>query len=137
MAWRTAASRDAVALPACAVLHRALPLLWLHDQGIASTRSGRSLCRASPEGDRVAGLGRRWPAGCSSALRRRHAVDPRPDSLRDLTERIAGIFDLAAIAEPAIELDPRRVTPKLGALSCIGVARVSFGVQDFSRHVQG
>src|SRR5215470_716451 len=59
MACRAAASRDAVALPACAVLHRALPLLWLHDQGIASTRSGRSLCRASPEGDRVAGLGRR------------------------------------------------------------------------------
>jgi oxygen-independent coproporphyrinogen-3 oxidase len=59
------------------------------------------------------------------------------DNLRDLTDRLAGIFDLAAIAEHAIELDPRRVTPELAdALGRIGVTRASFGVQDFSPHVQ-
>jgi len=57
-----------------AVLHRALPLLWLHDQGRASTRSGRNLCRACPEGHRVAGLRHRRPAGRSSALGRWHAA---------------------------------------------------------------
>jgi hypothetical protein len=78
-------------------------------------------------GRRVAHL--HWGGGTPSIL--------GPDSLRDLTERIAGVFDLTAIVEHAIELDPRRVTPKLaGALGCIGVTRVSFGVQDFSRHVQ-
>jgi oxygen-independent coproporphyrinogen III oxidase len=78
-------------------------------------------------GRRVAHL--HWGGGTPSIL--------GPDSLHDLTDRLAGIFDLTAIAEHAIELDPRRVTPELaGPLGCIGVTRVSFGVQDFSRHVQ-
>jgi oxygen-independent coproporphyrinogen-3 oxidase len=46
-------------------------------------------------------------------------------------------FDLSALAEHAIELDPRLVTPVLaGTLAEIGVNRVSLGVQEFSPAVQ-
>jgi len=58
-------------------------------------------------------------------------------ALIDIAQRITATFDLARIAEHAIELDPRRVTPELAvALGRIGVTRVSFGVQDFSPAVQ-
>jgi oxygen-independent coproporphyrinogen III oxidase len=59
------------------------------------------------------------------------------DAIIDIVERLRRTFDLADIAEHAIELDPRRVTPELAAaLGQIGVTRVSFGAQDFSPHVQ-
>ncbi len=59
------------------------------------------------------------------------------DRLIDLVDRLAATFDLGAVAEHAIELDPRRVTPELAAaLGRIGITRASFGVQDFSAHVQ-
>lgn len=59
----------------------------------------------------------------------------------DLLELIAGElashFDLSAVREHAIELDPRYLTPTIAwTLKDIGVNRVSFGVQDFSLEVQ-
>lgn len=60
-----------------------------------------------------------------------------PEALRRLHARIAGWFDLEPLAEHAIELDPRETDgPLADALAAIGVDRVSFGVQDFSAHVQ-
>ena len=57
--------------------------------------------------------------------------------LKTLSENLAEAFELSAIREHAIELDPRKVTPALArALAQIGVNRVSLGVQDFSPHVQ-
>jgi oxygen-independent coproporphyrinogen-3 oxidase len=59
------------------------------------------------------------------------------ERLRTVVARIAGAFDLSTIAEHAIELDPRQVTPELAqTLAEIGVNRASLGVQDFSPHVQ-
>jgi oxygen-independent coproporphyrinogen-3 oxidase len=59
------------------------------------------------------------------------------DAIIDIVERLRRTFDLADIAEHAIELDPRRVTSELAAaLGRIGVTRVSFGAQDFSPDVQ-
>ena len=59
------------------------------------------------------------------------------DALIAITDRLNATFDMAGVAEHAIELDPRRVTPELAAaLSRIGVTRASFGVQEFSPHVQ-
>ncbi len=58
-------------------------------------------------------------------------------SLENLTERLRATFDLSAIREHAIELDPRKVTRSLArALARIGVNRASLGVQDVSPHVQ-
>ncbi|MCS0503145.1 oxygen-independent coproporphyrinogen III oxidase [Ancylobacter mangrovi] len=60
-----------------------------------------------------------------------------PEALKRLHARIAGHFDLDSVAEHAIELDPRETDEELAdALAAIGVDRVSFGVQDFSAHVQ-
>lgn len=60
-----------------------------------------------------------------------------PDALRRLYARIAEKFDLERLAEHAIELDPREASRELAdALAAIGVDRASFGVQDFSAHVQ-
>ncbi|GAB4066267.1 oxygen-independent coproporphyrinogen III oxidase [Ancylobacter sonchi] len=60
-----------------------------------------------------------------------------PDALRRLHARLAEAFDLDPLAEHAIELDPRETDEALAdALAAIGVDRVSFGVQDFSAHVQ-
>lgn len=60
-----------------------------------------------------------------------------PEALRRLYARLAGGFDLEPLAEHAIELDPRETDAALAdALAAIGVDRVSFGVQDFSAHVQ-
>src|SRR5664279_5550145 len=59
------------------------------------------------------------------------------DLLKFVTDEFAHRFDLSAIREHAIELDPRYVTrPLLQALRDIGVNRASLGVQDFSAHVQ-
>jgi len=57
--------------------------------------------------------------------------------LNFITDELAHRFDLSAMREHAIELDPRYVTrPLTGALRDIGVNRASLGVQDFSAHVQ-
>lgn len=59
------------------------------------------------------------------------------DLLRVLADALTRAFDLGALREHAIELDPRYVTPGLArALRDIGVNRASFGVQDFSPDVQ-
>ena len=53
--------------------------------------------------------------------------------LTALTDKIAAAFDLSAIEEHAIELDPRRMSKRLvRALGKIGINRASLGVQDFS-----
>ncbi|MBS9475528.1 oxygen-independent coproporphyrinogen III oxidase [Ancylobacter radicis] len=60
-----------------------------------------------------------------------------PDALKRIFGRIADHFDLTGLIEHAIELDPRETDEALAdALGAIGVDRVSFGVQDFSVHVQ-
>ncbi len=57
--------------------------------------------------------------------------------LRAITETIQRWFHLAADAEIAIEIDPRRLPPdRLAALREIGVTRASLGVQDFAPAVQ-
>jgi len=54
-----------------------------------------------------------------------------------ITDEIAHRFDLSAIREHAIELDPRYLDrPLAAALRDIGVNRASLGVQDFNPHVQ-
>jgi oxygen-independent coproporphyrinogen-3 oxidase len=59
------------------------------------------------------------------------------DLLKVITGEIARHFDLSAIHEHAIELDPRHLErPLAQALRDIGVNRASLGVQDFSPHVQ-
>lgn len=59
------------------------------------------------------------------------------DGLLALTDELARHFNLAPLAEHAIELDPRHVHAELvAALACIGIDRVSLGVQDLSPHVQ-
>ena len=57
--------------------------------------------------------------------------------LDGVADRLAEAFDLSALDEHAIELDPRRVSKELVcALARMGVNRVSLGVQDFSPQVQ-
>ena len=57
--------------------------------------------------------------------------------LKFITNELTHRFNLSAVREHAIELDPRYVTrPLLQALREIGVNRASLGVQDFSAHVQ-
>lgn len=57
--------------------------------------------------------------------------------LAAITDRISAVFDLAALREHAIELDPRRMSKQLArVLAEIGVNRASLGVQDFSLDVQ-
>jgi oxygen-independent coproporphyrinogen-3 oxidase len=59
------------------------------------------------------------------------------ERIRDLATALARRFDLSAIGEHAIELDPRYLTPALArTLAAIGVNRASLGVQDFAAHVQ-
>lgn len=70
-----------------------------------------------------------WGGGTPSIL--------NADLLKFVADEFAHRFDLSAIREHAIELDPRYVTrPLLQALRDIGVNRASLGVQDFSAHVQ-
>lgn len=59
------------------------------------------------------------------------------DRLKFVSDALLRHFDLAALREHAIELDPRYVTwPLAQALRDIGVNRASLGVQDFNPHVQ-
>ena len=59
------------------------------------------------------------------------------DLLKFVADEIAHRFDLSALREHAIELDPRHLAhPLVVALRDIGVNRASLGVQDFSAHVQ-
>ena len=59
------------------------------------------------------------------------------DLLTIIADEIRRRFDLAAVREHAIELDPRHLTrPLAQALRDIGVNRASLGVQDFSPQVQ-
>ena len=54
-----------------------------------------------------------------------------------ITARLASRFDLSALKEHAIELDPRRLDrPLVQTLAAIGVNRASLGVQDTAPHVQ-
>jgi oxygen-independent coproporphyrinogen-3 oxidase len=70
-----------------------------------------------------------WGGGTPSIL--------GPKRLREIVAQLDVRFDLTALCEHAIELDPRYVTKALAcALADIGVSRVSLGVQDFSAHVQ-
>ena len=59
------------------------------------------------------------------------------DSLCQVVESLARIFDLSALQEHAIELDPRRTGPELvQRLADLGLTRASLGVQDFTPAVQ-
>lgn len=70
-----------------------------------------------------------WGGGTPSILGSRQ--------LGRIMERLAAAFDLSALLEHAIELDPRHVSqPLAAALAEIGVNRASLGVQDFSPRVQ-
>lgn len=92
--------------------------------------------RLAEEADLVgAATGRRkavhlhWGGGTPSIL--------GADNIRRIVEQLAANFDLSALREHAIELDPRRVTRALAdTLAAIGVNRASLGVQDFTPRVQ-
>jgi oxygen-independent coproporphyrinogen III oxidase len=57
--------------------------------------------------------------------------------LARITDELTRRFDMAAIREHAIELDPRHLTPDLAStLRDIGINRASLGVQEFSTQVQ-
>lgn len=59
------------------------------------------------------------------------------DLLETIAAKLASRFDLSALKEHAIELDPRRLDRALvRALQAIGITRASLGVQDASAHVQ-
>ena len=79
------------------------------------------------EGRRLTHL--HWGGGTPSIL--------GPRWLETIATRLASRFDLSALKEHAIELDPRRVDkPLVRALRAIGVTRASLGVQDTSPDVQ-
>jgi oxygen-independent coproporphyrinogen-3 oxidase len=60
-----------------------------------------------------------------------------PEGLQRISVALRESFDLSALREHAIELDPRGVTETLAdALAATGVNRASLGVQEFSPHVQ-
>jgi oxygen-independent coproporphyrinogen-3 oxidase len=70
-----------------------------------------------------------WGGGTPSLL--------GPQRLKCLHEELMRFYDLSAIREHAIELDPRTVTQELAdMLAVIGVTRASLGVQDLNEHVQ-
>ena len=70
-----------------------------------------------------------WGGGTPSLL--------GPERLLALVERLALRFDLSAVSEHAIELDPRTVDAALAAaLARAGVNRASLGVQSFDPKVQ-
>lgn len=59
------------------------------------------------------------------------------DRIEAVVAMIGRTFDLSALEEHAIELDPRQVTPDLARrLAALGVTRASLGVQDLNPHVQ-
>ncbi len=58
-------------------------------------------------------------------------------NLARIVARLEQLFDLSAVREHAIELDPRHLDRSLARiLAGLGVNRASLGVQDFSPHVQ-
>jgi oxygen-independent coproporphyrinogen-3 oxidase len=58
-------------------------------------------------------------------------------NLARIVARLEQAFDLAAVREHAIELDPRHLDRSLARiLAGLGINRASLGVQDFSPHVQ-
>jgi oxygen-independent coproporphyrinogen-3 oxidase len=60
-----------------------------------------------------------------------------PERFDQVLNALREVFDLSAIREHAIELDPRTVTPAfIEALARQGVTRASLGVQDMNLHVQ-
>ena len=70
-----------------------------------------------------------WGGGTPSTL--------GADLLQSLADELRRHFDLSALREHAIELDPRYLTPPLAqVLRDIGVNRASLGVQDFDAQVQ-
>ncbi|HVZ54647.1 MAG TPA: oxygen-independent coproporphyrinogen III oxidase [Pseudolabrys sp.] len=70
-----------------------------------------------------------WGGGTPSIL--------GPQWLETVAAKLASRFDLSALKEHAIELDPRRIDRALvRTLRAIGVTRASLGVQDASPHVQ-
>ena len=70
-----------------------------------------------------------WGGGTPSIL--------GPQWLETVAGAIASRFDLGALKEHAIELDPRRLDqPLVRTLKAIGVNRASLGMQDASPHVQ-
>ena len=70
-----------------------------------------------------------WGGGTPSIL--------GPALLETIAAKLASRFDLSALKEHAIELDPRRLDRSLvRTLQAIGVTRASLGVQDASPHVQ-
>ncbi|RDV05162.1 oxygen-independent coproporphyrinogen III oxidase [Undibacter mobilis] len=70
-----------------------------------------------------------WGGGTPSIL--------GPQWLETIAAQIASQFDLSALHEHAIELDPRRIDHAVVAtLKTIGVNRASLGMQDASEHVQ-
>ncbi len=70
-----------------------------------------------------------WGGGTPSIL--------GPEWLQKIADRLGATFDLSALKEHAIELDPRRLDRTLvRALKNIGITRASLGVQDVSPHVQ-
>jgi oxygen-independent coproporphyrinogen-3 oxidase len=70
-----------------------------------------------------------WGGGTPSIL--------GPEDLIAVHGAMARAFDLGALCEHAIELDPRTVdAPLVEALGAIGIDRASLGVQDLNPHVQ-
>lgn len=70
-----------------------------------------------------------WGGGTPSIL--------GPALLETIAVTLASRFDLSALKEHAIELDPRRLDRSLvRTLKTIGITRASLGVQDASTHVQ-
>ena len=70
-----------------------------------------------------------WGGGTPSIL--------GPQWLETIAAKLASRFDLSALKEHAIELDPRRIDRALvRTLRSIGITRTSLGVQDASPHVQ-
>jgi oxygen-independent coproporphyrinogen III oxidase len=70
-----------------------------------------------------------WGGGTPSILDR--------GNLGRIVDVLAAVFDLGAVREHAIELDPRHLDAALARLLAgLGVNRASLGVQDFSPHVQ-
>jgi oxygen-independent coproporphyrinogen-3 oxidase len=60
-----------------------------------------------------------------------------PDDFDAVLDTLRQTFDLRALTEHAIEIDPRTLTPAhVAAFQRHGVTRVSLGVQDFNPHVQ-
>jgi oxygen-independent coproporphyrinogen III oxidase len=81
----------------------------------------------SLEGRRLTHL--HWGGGTPSIL--------GPQWLETVAGKLASLFDLSALKEHAIELDPRRLDrPLVKTLGAIGVTRASLGMQDAAPHVQ-